>query len=632
MKILKDSIFYLILFSFLSAYTYQNGYGVISILCLGVASCLSFMYVQNTNELTLKKIFSISILLMITCLVVQVDDDCFRYFSEAELLLKGGNPYLLSPSETLSRTLYAHQCNHPEWTAIYGPLFIHFMSVLVLIGQSFIVMKLTWFVFHCLNMLLLKHLYPNKKVYAFYGLSPFILMETVGHGHFEQLLVFSFLIMAWAFKRHSQVLYAIGLTCGIWLKWWLAPIAVLLFKRSYFKGLFLAALFSCVIVFPFINEFSALFTSLIRFEKLSSYGYVNQGLTYIFGEGVHSVIAFTLLLRLLYMFLLGGCFENQVWGFFKWFLILAPTLHPWYIIIPAVAGLCLGNKYSFLILSITAPLLHLAEAQFNANGIWSPSLLHAVPLFMILFLNEKWIRRFIFFKKGPWVQEFTVITPVMNEEENLKELGTLMERDREFIKEWIVVDAGSTDHSKEIAEQAGATFLTSPIKGRGQQIAYGADNAKQDWVVILHSDTRLENHAFQQIQQHIYNFHGLVGGAFKMCYRGYHHLGPLFFLNDIKTRFLGISFGDQTQFFNKNKLSMPNLFLMEDVELSLKMKGKINVFIKKAKSSTSPRRWLKVGRMKNSLLIIKLLWMYFLTRQLNDRVDVKSLYERYYSK
>jgi rSAM/selenodomain-associated transferase 2 len=56
--------------------------------------------------------------------------------------------------------------------------------------------------------------------------------------------------------------------------------------------------------------------------------------------------------------------------------------------------------------------------------------------------------------------------------------------------EIVVVDGGSTDGTGAIAESAGARLVRSP-RGRGVQLAAGAEAATGDWLLFLHADTRL---------------------------------------------------------------------------------------------------------------------------------------------
>jgi glycosyltransferase involved in cell wall biosynthesis len=81
----------------------------------------------------------------------------------------------------------------------------------------------------------------------------------------------------------------------------------------------------------------------------------------------------------------------------------------------------------------------------------------------------------------------SVIIPTLNEElriaATLKQIGAGVEI--------IVVDGGSTDKTREIAEQLGAKVIISPSKGRAFQMNLGAKIAKGDILLFLHGDTLL---------------------------------------------------------------------------------------------------------------------------------------------
>ena len=57
-----------------------------------------------------------------------------------------------------------------------------------------------------------------------------------------------------------------------------------------------------------------------------------------------------------------------------------------------------------------------------------------------------------------------------------------------FETEAIVVDGGSRDATRSVAEGAGARFITAP-RGRGTQLAAGAVAAGGGWLLFLHADT-----------------------------------------------------------------------------------------------------------------------------------------------
>ncbi len=54
----------------------------------------------------------------------------------------------------------------------------------------------------------------------------------------------------------------------------------------------------------------------------------------------------------------------------------------------------------------------------------------------------------------------------------------------------IVVDGGSHDHTRQIADDAGARIIETE-KGRGVQLAAGGREVKSKWMLFLHADTVL---------------------------------------------------------------------------------------------------------------------------------------------
>jgi glycosyltransferase involved in cell wall biosynthesis len=59
-----------------------------------------------------------------------------------------------------------------------------------------------------------------------------------------------------------------------------------------------------------------------------------------------------------------------------------------------------------------------------------------------------------------------------------------------LIHELIIADGGSDDAVAELADALGARLVTAP-RGRGQQLAAGAQAAHGDWFLFLHADTVL---------------------------------------------------------------------------------------------------------------------------------------------
>lgn len=86
----------------------------------------------------------------------------------------------------------------------------------------------------------------------------------------------------------------------------------------------------------------------------------------------------------------------------------------------------------------------------------------------------------------------------LNEEGNI---ARAIESVRGFAQEVLVVDAGSTDHTTEIARHLGAKIITNPWRGYGQQKNFAQSQAAHDWVLNLDADEEVSPELAIEIQQ-----------------------------------------------------------------------------------------------------------------------------------
>lgn len=85
-----------------------------------------------------------------------------------------------------------------------------------------------------------------------------------------------------------------------------------------------------------------------------------------------------------------------------------------------------------------------------------------------------------------------VVIPALNAAPGLPAtLQALQEASAFFDLDVVVVDGGSTDETKAVAQAQGARVIESP-RGRGVQLAAGASVVKGNWLLFLHADTVLE--------------------------------------------------------------------------------------------------------------------------------------------
>ena len=84
----------------------------------------------------------------------------------------------------------------------------------------------------------------------------------------------------------------------------------------------------------------------------------------------------------------------------------------------------------------------------------------------------------------------SIIIPTLNEANHLPLLlADLNEWPYDF--ELTIVDGGSIDLTISIAKIRGVDVIRSPEKNRGYQLKKGASNSSGDWLLFIHSDSRL---------------------------------------------------------------------------------------------------------------------------------------------
>ncbi len=82
-------------------------------------------------------------------------------------------------------------------------------------------------------------------------------------------------------------------------------------------------------------------------------------------------------------------------------------------------------------------------------------------------------------------QSITVVIPCLNEEQGIEKV---LRRMPEFVDQIIVVDNGSTDRTREVAESLGAKVIREDVRGYGRAYKRGFSVATGDIVVTLDGD------------------------------------------------------------------------------------------------------------------------------------------------
>ncbi|MDR0788379.1 MAG: TIGR04283 family arsenosugar biosynthesis glycosyltransferase [Gemmatimonadota bacterium] len=179
--------------------------------------------------------------------------------------------------------------------------------------------------------------------------------------------------------------------------------------------------------------------------------------------------------------------------------------------------------------------------------------------------------------------------------------------------EVIVVDGGSHDGTAQLAEPYATAVLAGP-RGRARQMNTGAIRARGDVLLFLHADTQLPPDADQQILSSIRA--GALWGRFDVRITGAPRmLRVVAALMNRRSRLTGIATGDQAIFVRCDTFhrigGFPDQPLMEDIELSLRLRRLSRPDCLRTRVTTSGRRWESRGVWKTILLMWRLRWRYW---------------------
>ena len=181
--------------------------------------------------------------------------------------------------------------------------------------------------------------------------------------------------------------------------------------------------------------------------------------------------------------------------------------------------------------------------------------------------------------------------------------------------EIVVVDGGSRDHTPAVAAAAGARVVPAP-RGRGVQLAAGANAAHGAWFLFLHSDTvlggdwRAEAEAFMSDPNNRARaaaFRFALDDATPQARR-------LERIVAWRGRVLGLPYGDQGLLIHRDFYRALGGFrplpLMEDVDFVRRI-GHARLHILATPAITSAARWRLDGWLRRSLRNLTCLVLYF---------------------
>jgi rSAM/selenodomain-associated transferase 2 len=210
-------------------------------------------------------------------------------------------------------------------------------------------------------------------------------------------------------------------------------------------------------------------------------------------------------------------------------------------------------------------------------------------------------------------QRLSIIVPTLNEGDQIQAtLGNLQPLRRDGV-EVLLVDGGSTDATVEHARALADKLLSAPA-GRARQMNHGAAHADGNLLLFLHADTHLPADAARAVIE------GLSGerqwGRFDVRIDGRARLlTAVAWGMNLRSRLTGIATGDQAMFVRRDAFDriggFPDQPLMEDIELSKRLKRLSRPLCLSSTVTTSGRRWERWGFWRTVFLMWRLRWLYY---------------------
>lgn len=192
--------------------------------------------------------------------------------------------------------------------------------------------------------------------------------------------------------------------------------------------------------------------------------------------------------------------------------------------------------------------------------------------------------------------------------------------------EIVAVDSASVDSSESVRKKI--HLIVSEQLGRGAQIALGTRHTSRSWIWILHADSRINPSIVEELAGAITHcrwgrFDVRLAGD-RTSYR------VVEWMMNMRSAMTSVCTGDQGMFVHRTLLEevggVPEQSLMEDIELSKRLRKIEKPFRIRTQLATSVRKWEEEG----VLATIIRMWTYRLRYFLGT--DPDALYQDYYGR
>lgn len=631
---------------------------------IGLAGILSvFVWPQFTTNWAVRgSIWIPAILLRLLILPTAVSDDVNRYLFEGKLVRAQISPYAQTADATAlidTRDAHWQAINHKDQPSAYPPLAQLIFAVVGGLSYQTFTYKCVFVLADLLTLGAVLHLLQRRGLSpafaGLYALNPLILIAYAGEAHFDSLMVAALLWALYVYEvgRNKSALTLLALATGI--KWITLPLIPFFIGKRLLPGCLIVLLILLLPAVYFVDSIESLVPALLKFGGTRSF----NGLVYdsvLLSMGLPRLLCNGIVLVLFMAIVLWRwCWRARVPldSHLRWILgaliVLSPTVHFWYLgwILPLI---CLRPSLPWLTFSLSGGLYFCVWINASAETAWWglygwQQWLFWGP-FVLACMYELWsthgrivwpVRR----TEQPDMPRVSVVIPTLNAASQLPNaLRSIEQQSFAAVSEVIIVDAGSTDRTIQVAEKSPLPLrVLHADRGRGDQIAAGIHAARSEWVVILHADAMLSVHAMASLMRAIEVDCTVIGGALGQRFVGNNpELVPIELLNELRVVFTRTAFGDQVQFFHRDSAIryelMPKQPLMEDVESSWRTRERGSFLFLCQACQVSHQKWNPNQYLARFRLVMRMVGKYRWARWRSRRqaeVLSEALYTEYYS-
>lgn len=366
------------------------------IFVIATLAALQAGWLAQRERIPLRVILLVAVILRVPMFLTQpsLSDDVWRYIHDGRAQNAGVSPYRYAPEDPATvhfRGPEFTSINHPHLPTIYPPAAQYAFRIAAWFADPLLAWRLLLLAAElaiiCAGALLLRQRRINIANLTLYAWHPLAIIEAIGSAHLEPLAIAALVTALMLVARGAPVRAGAALAASVATKLVAAPLVFIAGNGWRFHAVFLLMLVA--LYAPFVLEGSNVLGSLGIFaESWESNGSIYVILAPAIGARAYRLLAATVLLLSIWL-MRGMRSMDAAFAYFFTLLMLAPVVHPWYLLW-LLAALALRDRpldlfgVAALVWTLTVPFAYIAHQQEVWHVPQVVLLLEYLPVVLIL--------------------------------------------------------------------------------------------------------------------------------------------------------------------------------------------------------------------------------------------------------